>query len=136
MCGIAGFMGSGDGALLGEIEELKGDVNDYAFTLSIQQKPSVAQIIDQLTRLMGPANWITELQIDNVRRETSILRLVGFSESNAKLGVFLQALASDELFQNVDLRFARDNADERSGGDGEGPEALIAFELQCEAPRM
>jgi Tfp pilus assembly protein PilN len=130
-----------------EIRQIQTELSNLnkrksALQFIVTRNPSYAAVITKLADIMNEDTWLTQLNLDSepgVEGKTH-LKLSGFSFSNAKLGDFLNRLASETMFTGVELKYSKERdqtspgqkGDQSSGGQSGGhSERAIQYQIDC-----
>ena len=81
---------------------------------------------------MNAQTWLTKLTITAAKadeRRVLGIKLYGFSLSNDELGNFLTRLSDDLLFENVVLKYAKENQSAKLSKGRKAPVKVIQFQI-------
>ena len=97
------------GVIQKEIERLS---NQEAFIKKLSRTQPFSKLLFKLSVIMNAQTWLTRLMVDTTaedKEKVLEMKLYGFSLSNEDLGEFLTRLSEDRLFEDVILKYAREN---------------------------
>jgi len=92
-----------------EIERLS---HQETFIKKLSKTQPFSRLLNRLSLIMNAQTWLTRLMVDTTAEEKEKvleMKLYGFSLSNEDLGEFLTRLSEDRLFEDVILKYAREN---------------------------
>lgn len=146
------FSGTGDQGTLAQVDTQLGERFNEIKTIqeelerlkqkqdlieSITKRRNYYTILVALSDIMNPHTWITNLDLSRGANQSggSYLRMTGFSQSNEKLGDFLNRLSNETIFNAVELKYAKESVRAQSGRVTGLTAAQIEFQIECRIPR-
>ncbi len=125
------------GSRIGEIKRIQGELVKLSQQQSIFEKVTrtmnYSWLLLRLSNMMNDYTWLTRISIDkdgNAENEVN-LQIVGVSFYNEELGSFMDQLSGDSMFNNVELKYAKNTkTTELSQYMGESA-WLIKFQIEC-----
>ena len=104
------------GATMEEISVTKKEIerlsHQEAFIKKLSKTQPFSRLLHRLSVIMNAQTWLTRLMVDTTaedKEKVLEMKLYGFSLSNEDLGEFLTRLSEDRLFEDVILKYAREN---------------------------
>ena len=104
------------GATMEEISVTKKEIerlsHQEAFIKKLSKTQPFSRLLHRLSVIMNAQTWLTRLMVDTTAEDKDKvleMKLYGFSLSNEDLGEFLTRLSEDRLFEDVILKYAREN---------------------------
>jgi Tfp pilus assembly protein PilN len=112
-----------------EIERLS---HQEAFIKKLSTTQPFSRLLNRLSTIMNAQTWLTELTVDTdteSEQKVLVMKLSGFSLSNDELGNFLTRLSEDRLFENVVLKYAKENRIAGLSEKRKSPLKVIRFQI-------
>ncbi|MFC1516349.1 PilN domain-containing protein [Thermodesulfobacteriota bacterium] len=146
------FSGTGDRGTLAQVdtrlnarfneiktiqEELEHLRQQQDLIEAITKRRNYYTVLVALSDTMNPDTWITNLDLNRGkdRGGGSYLRMTGLSQSNEKLGDFLNRLSGETIFDTVVLKYARESGTAQSDRAAGRIAEQIQFQIECRIPR-
>jgi Tfp pilus assembly protein PilN len=124
------------GATMEEIKvtqkEIEGLSQQEGFIKKLNTTQPFSRLLNRLSIIMNEKTWLTKLTIDAgtaEERTASGMQLTGFSLSNDELGNFLTRLSEAPLFENVVLKYAKENQHAGSSQKRKTAARVIKFQI-------
>jgi len=124
------------GATMEEISVTQNEIErlslQEAFIKKLSKTQPFSRLLHRLAIIMNAQTWLTRMMVntpaDNKEKALE-MKLYGFSLSNEQLGDFLTRLSEERLFENVILKYAKENQIREFSKTRKSPLKVIQFQI-------